>query len=75
MSKQKTAVDWLIDEIEKLRIQVSGDTQVSAIRVFEQAKELEKQQTIDAYKADNTSYYPKDEREKAAKQYYSDTYK
>jgi len=66
MSKQKTAVDWLYNRLQTEPYLTLQD--------FEQAKDLEKQQTIDAYKFDNTSYYPKDEREKAAEQYYSDTY-
>lgn len=47
---QKTAVEWLEQEIKKLNIKVNGAIQVSAIRILEQAKQREKEQKEEEYK-------------------------
>jgi hypothetical protein len=65
--KKQTAVEWLLDNIYLLN-------SLKWNEVIEQAKEMEKQQMLDAYNVDNTSYYPKTEREKQAEQYYNETY-
>ena len=49
MEQKQTAVEWLQSEIKKLNISVDGATQVSTIRIFEQAKEMEKQQIVYAH--------------------------
>jgi len=41
----KTAVEWLVDEIEKVFV----NQDIKNTKVFEQAKEMEKQKIIDAY--------------------------
>jgi hypothetical protein len=50
MSKQ-TAVEWLESETKKLKILVDGVTQDLMIRILEQAKQMEKEQTINFAKA------------------------
>ena len=43
-NKQQTAVDWLINEMQKTYVFNQDD-----FNMFKQAKELEKQQIIDAW--------------------------
>lgn len=74
MSKQKTAVDWLKDKINS---NLSAPMSIKFQEMFEQAKELEKQQIIESGK--HCRKYPHIKRgevyyEVIAKQYYSDTY-
>lgn len=44
--KTVTAVEWLVQEIEKLYI---GNFNITFLKQIEQAKEMEKQQIVDAY--------------------------
>ena len=46
-SKKQTAVDWLIDQLEKYELYSKISFQ--CLKEIEQAKEMEKQQIIDAY--------------------------
>lgn len=75
MSKQ-TAVEWLEQEIKKLNIKVNGAIQVSAIRILEQALQMEKQQIIDAF---GTGCHHESKRlvgyHDIAEQYYNKTFK
>ncbi len=43
---KQTAVEWLVDQLEKHYVKVD----IKNTAVFYQAKEMEKQQIIDAYK-------------------------
>jgi hypothetical protein len=43
---KQTAVEWFQDQIIKI---VNGTCELSEIQIFEQAKEMEKQQIIDAF--------------------------
>jgi hypothetical protein len=47
MSNQKTAVEWFNEEINKLN--VGTDAKVFIAKLLEKAKEMEKQQIIEAY--------------------------
>ena len=47
MVKRQSAVDFFQEEIIKI---VNGDSKLSEIEIYNQAKEMEKQQIIDAYK-------------------------
>jgi hypothetical protein len=70
-----TAVQWFNEEINKLN--VGNDARVFITKLFEQAKEMEKQQIIDAYK-DSTSQFSVDARidyPKSAEQYYNEQFK
>lgn len=65
--KQMTAVDFLIDKLKSQGLLI-GDSN-NLIAVIE-AKEIEKQQIIDAYKSD---LYPCSDED--AEQYYNETFK
>jgi hypothetical protein len=62
----KTAVEWLVEEINKL----TGLTIQMDEPIIEQAKEMEKEQIIDAYYYDPNCDEIKDDGE----QYYKETY-
>jgi hypothetical protein len=63
--KKETAVEWLFSQIpDHLRLTRSG------FEMLQQAKELEKQQIIDAYYYDPNCNKIKDDGE----QYYNETY-
>jgi hypothetical protein len=65
--KQVTAVEWLMEEMSKTYIFNQDD-----FDMFNQAKEIEKKQIIDAYSNNGWN----DEDQKAnAEQYYNETYK
>jgi hypothetical protein len=65
-----TAVEWFQEQIIKI---VNGTCELSEIQIFEQAKEMEREQIINTYW---TSYkegqYSGD---KTADEYYNETYK
>ena len=67
MSKQ-TAVEWLQVQLNKILI----DNQIQQTEhLFEQAKEMEKEQIIDAFDEGNPhAFIPKD-----GQQYFNETYK
>jgi hypothetical protein len=56
MSKQQTAVEWLIEELVKIDRKLDGKRKsedatvlkMNPFKIIEQAKEMEKQQIIDA---------------------------
>lgn len=69
--KQQTAVDWLIDELRK----PYSDEYIA--KIIEQAKEMEREQIIEAYYAgteqfDNAASIV---RPKTPQDYYTQTYK
>jgi len=65
-----TAVEWLFDQIP-LEWTIKG----SAKKIFEQAKQMEKEQIIHAWReGDNDSMYSPKELDKQAEQYYNETY-
>lgn len=70
--KKQTAVDWLIEQLEKHHIKVDIKNTV----VFKQAKEMEKQQIIDAFgvgcHVESTRLIHYDDM---AEQYYNETFK
>ena len=66
-NKQQTAVDWLSEKV--LHREWELLTQEKKRKILEQAKEMEKEQIQDAYKADT---YPIGDDE--AEQYYNETY-
>ena len=46
---KQSSIEWLENEIKKLNIKVDGATQVSVIRIIEEAKEMHKQEVIEAH--------------------------
>jgi hypothetical protein len=71
MEKTQTAVEWLVKELESY-----GNTQFCKIEweqldlLIEQAKEMEKEQIIDAY---NIGSYDTSEKQFRPEQYYNET--
>jgi|688.fasta_scaffold622105_2 hypothetical protein len=45
----KTAVEWFVIELKKLNIEVTLEIEKKSVALFEQAKEMEKEQIIDAW--------------------------
>jgi hypothetical protein len=71
MKKKQTAVDWLEFEINKRGPKEDNPPQWLK-ELYEQAKALEKEQIIDAYKQGQYDYEPI--RETDAEQYYNETF-
>ena len=73
---KQTAVEFYAKELEKLNIRVNGAIQVSAIRIFEQAKQMEKEQITDAFAECWKANVPNGiECKLDAEQYYNETFK
>lgn len=73
---KQTAVEWLENQIKtskyfyKLIAEINSRSTVAQSDIFEQAKEMEKEQITDAYK-----YGIQDEYVIGAEQYYYETFK
>jgi hypothetical protein len=69
-NKKETAVEWLFNQIpDHLRLTRSG------FEMLQQAKELEKQQIIDAFwNGDNTDSISEQNIKEFAEKYYNETY-
>jgi len=52
-----TSIEWLRNELIKLNIKVDHGTQVSIIRIFEQAKEMHKAEILKAFDESQECYY------------------
>jgi hypothetical protein len=61
---KQTAVEWLINQM------VQSTTMKGWIEIFEKAKEMEKQQIIDAYWQGSSNW----DNETEAEQYYNETF-
>jgi hypothetical protein len=67
--KNQTAVEWLFEQVVNLDWKnIQGENK---LEIFNQAKELEKQQIIEAYS--NNGWNDEDTRSNA-EQYYNETY-
>jgi len=64
MSKQQTAVEWLVNQVEDFIGLIPVD-------IIEQAKEMERQQIVDAYE---DGYSDSDNKLSFNKQYYKENY-
>jgi hypothetical protein len=71
MEKNKTAVEWFNEEINKLN--VGNDARVFIAKLFEQAKEMEKEQIRKSYCDGELHYASKQIR--TSEQYYNQTYR
>jgi hypothetical protein len=75
MSKQQTAVEWLIEQLQKTRdyqrvINEANQSSTSVRDVIDEAKEMEKQQIVDGIDYFKKRPYTDIE----PKQYYNETY-
>jgi cation transport regulator ChaC len=66
----QTAVNWMIEELIKKHVGKVGNEYVE---IFEQAKEMEKQQITDAWDSRNQDVIKSDG--KTSEQYYNETFK
>ena len=66
MSNKVTAVEWLFNDYV--------DKGVITIQAIEQALEMEKEQIETAYNAKKVNYYPHNDLDISAEQYYTETY-
>jgi len=71
MSKQ-TAVEWLIDQLEKYELYSKVSFQ--CLKEIDQAKAMEKEQIETAYQAGDGDAYNLEETKTWAEQYYNETY-
>lgn len=71
---KQTAVEWLVQEINK--INVSTEARIFINKLEKQAKQMEKQQIIDAFwNGDNSDCLSEQNSKEFAEQYYNETYK
>jgi hypothetical protein len=71
-NKQQTAVEWLV---EQLSTQFTYGQKIQFERLFEMAKEMEKEQIINAFlNGDKTDCTSEQNIEEFADQYYNETY-
>jgi len=68
---QQTAVEWLYEQLFQVK---SGTMQVDKPNLFEQAKQMEKEQMIDFTNEWFTEYLEGVGDYKTPKQYYNETY-
>ena len=67
--KKQTAVEWLTEQFDSI-VELYPSQFEKINRAIEQAKEMEKEQIVDAYKSDR---YPCSNED--AEQYYNETFK
>ena len=67
MDNKQTAVEWLECELKKIPF-------INVSEVFKQAKEMEKQQIIDACNLQRNDYKGQPTYNKSGEQYYNETY-
>jgi len=75
---KQTAVEWLIDQLTEynyLWLTDKPDDMVAFLSIIPQAKEMEKQQIMDAYDAGLFDGSMDDVNDRIYKQYYNETYK
>jgi hypothetical protein len=78
---KQTAVEWLAEKIDYAYCMVKRDEISPALaeewkkHYLEQAKEMEKQQIIDAYTNGDNIQWDKQIRTRAAEQHYNETFK
>ena len=67
---KQTAVEWFVIELKQLNIEVNLEIEKKAVALFEQAKQMEKEQIKNAYLHDMTGGSPY-----GFEQYYKETFK
>jgi hypothetical protein len=65
--KQQTSVDWFFSELERMQYFINNDM----FKKYQQAKEMEKEQIIDAYAQ---GFIESESMDKGAEQFYKETY-
>jgi hypothetical protein len=74
MNKQQTAVEWYDNQLRKVFSNTTEASNFSHEELLQQAKEMQKQQSINDFVAGNKlEFYDGTEKE-CAEQYYNETY-
>lgn len=73
MENKQTAVQWLQDKLFELEIKIDSKTHEEAFFLFEQAKQIEKEQIKDAHLIGLITSMEM-EATKQAEEYYNETY-
>lgn len=63
-NKKQTSVEWFFDELQRMQYFIGNDM----LEAYKQAKELHRQEIMDAYRFPNTL------SDISSEQYYKDTY-
>jgi hypothetical protein len=77
INKKQTVVEWLIQNIVEDQT-IKAKSMSEWVSIFEQAKEMEKEQIIDSYRdgrSDQQSDRPSKFYNRMAEQYYNETFK
>jgi hypothetical protein len=77
MEAKQTAVQWLKDKLFELEIKIDSKTHEEAFFIFEQAKQMEKEQIKQAFNTDKswfTLYIEQNEGLNLSEKYYNETY-
>ena len=76
MENKQTAVEWLKDKLFELEIKIDSKVHEEAFFIFEQAKQIEKEQIIGAHNAGALMAYalPFNAPFKKGEEYYNETY-
>lgn len=76
METKQTAVQWLKDKLFELEIKIDSKTHEETFFLFEQAKQMEKEQLLEAYNDGAIMSYTLSFKEPFVKgeQYYNETY-
>jgi hypothetical protein len=72
---QQTAVEWLFDQLKERGYVFTYAGEFPPHLLFEQAKQMEKEQIMDAYDAGLFDGTMDDVNDRMHKQYYNETYK
>ena len=67
----KTAIEWFLEQLSTKSL---NDPTHDVMSIFEKAKELEKQQIVDAYNAGQYNGYPSDQNNNNDEDYYKTTF-
>ena len=74
LKNKQTAVQWLQDKLFELEIKIDSKTHEETFFLFQQAKQMEKEQIKDAYKNGALTEFLKISELKDSEQYYNETY-
>jgi len=75
MDMKQTSVEFLVSEMNKLKMHVDDSEHDKVLDIIEQAKEMEKEQIIDAALELNPGNIPPKLVKELAEQYYNETFK
>ena len=74
MENKQTAVQWLKDKLFELEIKIDYTAHQETFFLFEQAKQMEREQIKDAYKNGILTEFLKISELKDSEKYYNETY-